>query len=214
MDNQRNVETNCQTVILPHSRRPMWPMANGSVLFVDIKDFNKTCHGKLTTIERGCKFCIVTLPCNCIISTSFATNIVAPSRRTCQNEKVSTDTNRIHLTNLHLLKTRLADMLKLPNHFHSSVYQQDVITSAEYSFDNITREYLKSQSSEEVELSTLQEWANQLRAKTEKDHELREDFDSIEFQGNLHTGVGSSVLFVLVCVIVWQLRNTKRITEI
>ena len=49
------------------------------------------------------------------------------------------------------------DTLKLHIHFPSSVYQQDVIISAEYNFDNITREYLKSQSTVEVELSNLQE---------------------------------------------------------
>jgi hypothetical protein len=143
-------------------------MSNGRVLFVDVKEFTKTCHGQATTTERGCTFCMITLPCNRMISTSFATNIIAPSRRTCQSDKVTTHTTKIHLTNLHLLKTRMDDNLKLHIHFPSSVYQQDVITSAEYNFDNITREYLKSQSTVEVELLNLQERAHQLRAKTEK----------------------------------------------
>ena len=73
-------------------------------------------------------------------------------------------------------------------HFPSSVYQQDVITSAEYYFDNITREYLKSQSTVEVELSNLQERAHQLRAKTEKDRVLREDVYFVDLQGNLTSG--------------------------
>ncbi|KAH3839802.1 hypothetical protein DPMN_113239 [Dreissena polymorpha] len=212
MDDQQKVETNCNTVILPESRRPIArPMANGRVLFVDVKDFNKTCNGKPTTIESGCTFCMVTLPCNCMISTPFATNIVAPSRRTCQNEKDSTDITKIHLTNLHLLKTRLDYTLKIQIHFPSSVYKQDVITSAEYSFDNITREYLKSQSRVEVELSTLQERAHQLLAKTEKDRDVSDYF---EFRGNLHTGLGSVGLFGLLCLIVWQAWTTRRMLAI
>ncbi|KAH3809524.1 hypothetical protein DPMN_137897 [Dreissena polymorpha] len=62
-------------------------------------------------------------------------------------------------------------------------FDQDVITSAEYYFDNITREYLKSQSTVEVELSNLQERAHQLRAKTEKDRVLREDVYFVDLQG-------------------------------
>ena len=72
IDNQRSVETNCQTVIVPQSRQPIArPMSNGRVLFVDVKEFTKTCHGQATTTKRGCTFCMITLPCNCMISTSL-----------------------------------------------------------------------------------------------------------------------------------------------
>ncbi|KAH3738563.1 hypothetical protein DPMN_045201 [Dreissena polymorpha] len=212
MDDQRKVETNCKRVILPESQRPIArPLANGSFFFVDVKDFNKTYHGKPTTLESGYTFCMVTLPDNCMISTLFATNIVAPSRRTCQNDKDGTNISKIHLTNLHVLKTRLDDTLKLKSHFPSSVYQQDVITSAEYSFDNITREYLKSQSRVEEDLSTLQQRAHQLLAKTEKDRDV---IDHFSLQGNLHTGLGSAGLIGLLCLIVWQAWTTRRLLAV
>ncbi|KAH3738574.1 hypothetical protein DPMN_045212 [Dreissena polymorpha] len=209
MDDQRKVESNCLRVIVPESRRPIArPLANGRVLFVDVKDFTKTCHGKPTTLESGCTFCMVRLPCNCMISTPFAANIVAPSRRTCQNNKDGNDISKIHLTNLHVLKTRLDSTLKLNIHFPSSVYQQDVITSAEYSFDNITREYLKSQAGVEEDLSTLQQRAHQLMAKTEKDRDVSDYFS---LKGNLHTGLGSAGLIGLICLIVWQAWATRRL---
>ena len=60
--------------------------------------------------------------------------------------------------------------------------QQDYITSTEFNFDNITLEYLQSLWSVEFELSNLQERAHQLWAKTEKDHVLREDVDSVDLR--------------------------------
>ncbi|KAH3871968.1 hypothetical protein DPMN_035183 [Dreissena polymorpha] len=73
-------------------------MSNRKVLFVDVAEFQKTCHGQATTTEPGCAFFMVMLPCTCVISMLFASNIIVLSRRTCQSDKGTTNTTRIHLT--------------------------------------------------------------------------------------------------------------------
>ncbi|KAH3871971.1 hypothetical protein DPMN_035186 [Dreissena polymorpha] len=89
-----------------------------------------------------------------------------------------------------------------------------MITSAEFNFDNITQEYLKSESSVELELSNLQERAHQLRAKTKKDRVLREDVDRVDLR-ELQSSVVlcTGLIIVMVVFFLWILRTQQSLVS-
>ncbi|KAH3867595.1 hypothetical protein DPMN_030727 [Dreissena polymorpha] len=89
---------------------------------------------------------MVTLTCNCGISTSFATNFISPRRRSYKNDDGTTNTTKkkIHLSNRHLLKKRI-NKVNYTHHLPITENQEDTIKAAECNFDNVTREYIQSE---------------------------------------------------------------------
>lgn len=186
------VNRQCKIYVSKAANQPMLKhLTTFRFLVSNFVTINVQCHPATTeTVQDGCKFCLLDVPCNCRIRAgSFV--FLSPISSKCPKASGDQSVTRIHLSNQHVL-TELFATGDILVQFPDNGFTKDQTEAVDRKLGTQLKSFLAQDTSDKIELRHLQE-----RARRQ-----REDVAKLETQElAMKTGVSVSVLLGLATVV-------------